>query len=61
MPANASPLIEYGLPDGRAVANFWTYTGRPTPTRPQSATNTWGTDPTNTVNDLRRLIGDRRR
>jgi hypothetical protein len=59
VPASPSPLIEYGVLDGRLVANFWDFYGPFDTYMPARATITYGTehDETGTLRDLRQLIG----
>ena len=57
VPASPSPLIEYGVLDGRLVANFWDFYGPFDTYMTARAGITYGTEPTRTLDDLRRLIG----
>ena len=60
LPPSLSPLIEYGVLDGRLVANFWDFYGPFDTYMTARAGITYGTEPTRTVDDLRRLIGHSR-
>jgi hypothetical protein len=59
VPASPSPLIEYGVLDGRLVANFWDFYGPFDTYLSVRATIEYGTehDETGTLRDLRQLIG----
>jgi hypothetical protein len=58
-PASPSPLIEYGVLDGRLVANFWDFYGPFDTYMGPTAELTLGTDPdpTGTLTDVQELIG----
>jgi hypothetical protein len=58
-PASPSPLIEYGIVEGRLVANFWDFFGPFYTYATARANITYGTepDPSGTLEDLRDLIG----
>jgi hypothetical protein len=59
VPASPSPLIEYGVLDGRLVANFWDFYGPFDTYMTARATIEYGTDhdQTGTLRNLRQLIG----
>ena len=59
VPGSPSPLIEYGVLDGRLVANFWDFYGPFDTYTIGRADLIYGTepDPTHTREDLQRLIG----